>query len=216
MTLPEYPDSFTVNITEAAVSLSPDGSADIIIYEDYHYHRYITMKPIATLGDNDLRKVMFSIYHLPQTEIDSIEVGDNCKPYGVPSLTYLLKAHSQKYASVTGSRMFVPTNLLHKNYMAAADSHLANELFVSHGLRNVEMIVFAIPEGYAVESIPEGTSLSLPFANFSSSVSAEGNTIIITYDYSIQHGTFPGMAEQFNDFEKRVGEAYARKIVLKK
>ena len=216
VTLPEYPDSLNVNITDAHVSLSPDGSAGITIDEDYRYHRYMKMKSLATLGDNDLRKVMFSLYHLPQAEIESLAVDDKCEPYGIPSLTYNLKARSHKYASVTGSRMFVPTNLLHKNYMAAVDSHLASELFVAHGSRNVETMVFTIPEGYAVESMPESTSLSLPFAHFSSSVSAEGNTITITYDYFIKHGTYPGTAGQFHEFEKKVGEVYARKIVLKK
>ena len=216
VTLTEYPDSFNVNITEAAVELSPDGSAYITISEDFRYHRYATMKSLATLSDNDLRKVMFSIYNLPQTEIQSITVDDGRMPFSAPSLSYHFTAHSQKYASATGSRIFVPTNLLHKNYMAAADSHLANELYIAHGSRNVEKIVFTIPEGYAVESIPEGTVISLPFANFSTSVSAEGNTITISYDYFLQHGTYPGIAEHFNEFEKQVGEAYARKIVLKK
>jgi hypothetical protein len=216
VTLPEYPDSFNVNTTEARVALSPDGSADITINEDYRYHRYVGAKPMASLGDNDLRKVMFSLYHLPQTEIQSIVVNDERQPFGVPSLNYCLTAHSLKYASVTGSRLFVPTNLLHKNFTAATDSHLANELYIAHGLRNMETIVFIIPEGYTVESIPESTSITLPFAHFSSSVSTEGDTVTITYDYNIQHGTYPGTAEQFHEFEKKVGEVYGRKIVLKK
>ena len=216
VTLPEYPDSFNVNITDAHVALSPDGSAGITIDEDFRYHRYARMKSIATLGENDLRKVMFSIYNLPQAEIEPIAVDEMCQPYGVPSLTYRLAAHSQKYASVTGSRIFVPTNLLHKNYMAATDSHLANELFIAHGSRNVEKIVVTMPEGYIVESMPESTTLSLPFVRFSSSVSAEGNTITITYEYFIRRGTYPGAAEQFHEFEKKVGEVYARKMVLKK
>ena len=216
VTLPEYPDSLNANITEALVALSSDGSADITIDEDYRYHRHGAMRPIASLDDNDRRKVMFSIYHLPQAEIESIAVNDEVQPFGVPSLTYQMKAHSRKYASITGSRMFVPTNLLHKNYMAASDSHLANELYVAHGSRNVETIVFTIPEGYVVESIPESTTLSLPFVHFSSSVTTEGNTVTITYDYHIQHGTYPGTAEEFHEFEKKVGEVYARKMVLKK
>ena len=216
VTLPEYADSLNINTTEALVALSPDGAADITINEDYRYHRYVAVKGIAKLSDNDLRKVMFSMYHLPQTEIESVVVDDKCQPYDVPSLSYLVKAHSRKYASVTGSRIFVPTNLLHKNYMAATDSHLANELFVAHGSRNVERIIFTIPEGYTIESIPESTTLSLPFVDFSSTVDVEGNTISITNDFFIRHGTYPGTAEQFHEFEKRVGEIYARKIVLKK
>ena len=216
VTLPEYPDSLNVNVTEARVALSPDGSADITINEDYRYHRYARMKSIATLGDNDRRKVMFSIYNLPQAEIQSVVVDDRHEPFSAPSLTYSLKAHSLKYASVTGSRIFVPTNLLHKNFMAAADSHLASELYIAHGSRNVETIVFTLPEGYTLESKPASTTLSLPFAHFSSSVSAEGNTITITYDYLLYRGTYPGAAEQFHEFEKQVGEAYARKMVLKK
>ena len=216
VSLPEYPDSLNVNITEAHVALSPDGAADITINEDFRCHRYARMKTMATLSDNDLRKVMFSLYHLPQAQIESVAVDDGCKPYSMPSLTYRLAAHSQKYASVTGSRIFVPTNLLHKDYTAAADSHLASELSVAHGSRNVETIVFTMPDGYTVESMPESTSLSLPFARFSSSVSAEGNTITITYDYLIRRGTYPGAAELFHEFEKKVGEAYTRKMVLKK
>ena len=72
------------------------------------------------------------------------------------------------------------------------------------------------PEGYTVESMPESTTLSLPFVRFSTSVSAEGNTITITYEYFIRRGTFPGAAEQFHEFEKKVGEVYDRKMVLKK
>ncbi len=216
VTLPEYPDSFNVNITEAHVALSPDGSADIAIDEDFRHHRYVRMKSIATLDDNDLRKAMFSIYHLPQAEIRSIVVNDASQPFGIPSLKYRLTAHSLKYASVTGSRLFVPTNLLHKNFTPSSDSHLANELFVAHGLRNTETIVFDIPEGYTVESIPESTSMSLPFARFSSSVSVDGDTVTITNDYFISHGTYPDAAEKFHEFEKKMGDAFARRLVLKK
>lgn len=216
VTLPEYPDSFNVNTTEAQVTLSPDGSADITIDEDYRYHRYVKMKPIATLSDNDRRKAMFSIYHLPQAEIQSIVVNDDPQPYGAPSLKYWVMAHSLKYASVTGSRIFVPTNLLHKNFTAATDSHLAKELFVGHGSRNLETIVFTIPEGYTVESIPGSTSMSLPFVDFSSTVTVDKNTITITNDYFIRRGTYPDTAEKYYEFEKKMGEVFARKLVLKK
>ncbi len=174
------------------------------------------MKSIATLDDNDLRKVMFSIYHLPQAEIQSVAVDDASQPYGTPSLKYHLTAHSLKYASVTGSRIFVPTNLLHKNFTPASDSHLASELYVAHGSRNTETIVFTIPEGYTVESVPESTSTSLPFVDFSSSVSVDKSTITITNDYFIRRGTYPDTAEKYYQFEKKMGEIFARKLVLKK
>lgn len=216
VTLPEYPDSFNVNTTEARVALAADGSADITIDEDFRYHRYVGMKSIATLDDNDLRKVMFSIYHLPQAEIQSVAVDDASQPYGTPSLKYHLTAHSLKYASVTGSRIFVPTNLLHKNFTPASDSHLASELYVAHGSRNTETIVFTIPEGYTVESVPESTSTSLPFVDFSSSVSVDKSTITITNDYFIRRGIYPDTAEKYYQFEKKMGEIFARKLVLKK
>lgn len=216
LTLPEYPDSCNLNLTEASVELDADGAATISITERYQYHRYARMFPLLSYDDSQLRKVMFALYLLPQAEISEVSVSDDSKPYAMPELAYRLKARSGKYASTTAARLFVPTNLLHKNFSPAPDSHRANELFIGHGSRTCERIVIHLPEGYEIEKTPQPVTLSLPFAEFTSVATLTDGQLVITNDYLLRHGTFTDAATAFNEFEKKLSEVYSRKLVLKK
>lgn len=215
VTLPEYPDTANLNITEVVIDLQNDGYAQVHVSEEFRCHRYLGLVALTKMDDQKRRKVMRDIYLLPQAEIDSLSVRENKIPYAMPVLSYDLYARS-RYASVSGSRLFVPVNPLHKNYTAAIDSHVAQELYVAHGRRNVERIVLTLPDGYETESLPSAVEMDEPFASFKSSVTAQGRQVVIVNDYLIHHGVYPGVAKAFNEFQKKVGDVYNKKLILKK
>lgn len=214
--LPEYPDSCNLNVTEVSVSLDADGTASVDITETFQYHYYGRMYSLKTLDKNDLRKLMYSLYLLPQAEISSTTVIDESSFSGLPSLKYNLKAENCKLAKNTANRLFVPINLLHKNFAPAPDSHRANELYIAHGSRQRERIVITLPQDYEIEKMPESVKLSLPFAEYTSEASLIDGKLVITNDYLRHHGVFPDAVKSFNEFERKISDSYASKIVLKR
>ena len=198
------------------VSLDAAGTASVDISETFQYHYYGRMFSLKTLDRNDLRKVMYSLYLLPQAEIDNVTVVDESVPFGVPTLTYQVKANNCKLAKNTANRLFVPINLLHKNFSPAPDSHRATELYLVHGSRHRERIVITLPQDYEIEKMPQSVKLSLPFAEYTSEVSLIDGQLVDTNDYLRHHGVFPDAVKSFNEFERKISDSYASKIVLKR
>ena len=216
VTLPEYPDSCNLTLAEAIIDVNENGAADITVNTEYRYHRYHLMKELTTLDDNDLRKLMFAIYNLPQTEIKTCGAEDISIPFGMTAVKSNMEAHSRKFANATAARLFVPLNFFHKNFSPAADSHNANELYFPKGAKSSEKIVVCIPKGFQVEKMPQDVSISMPYAEFHSHVSLQGDKLILQNEYIRHKGVFRDAVDGFYEMEKKIAEVYAAKLVLKK
>jgi len=75
----------------------------------------------------------------------------------------------------------------------------------------------ALPEGYAVDEVPDPVNLEMDFASYHSSVSAEGQVLHYERDYKVKAVELP--AEKAADFRRLEGTILADEkanVVLKK
>lgn len=80
----------------------------------------------------------------------------------------------------------------------------------------VDTIVFKIPEGIAVDQVPEPAVVTSDFGLYRSEVQQDGDRLIFTRHVAFYNGRFP--AERYKDyyaFFKEVTQADAQKVVLK-
>ncbi len=81
------------------------------------------------------------------------------------------------------------------------------------------MISLTIPEGYAVESIPQPKAVAMPeeIANFKYNLSNNGNQVQIIYSLDMNHAIVnPDYYETLKSFYKEIINKQTEKIVLKK
>ena len=211
--LPVYPDSTNLMHSDININLSEQGAASINISQSVLNHQYESYIPLLKADEKDRQKYLQKIVHAPQAEIGKVDIQESGA-----KITLDAEIKSQKYATKTGQRLFVPICPLHRGYTVPnANSERVEDIWRDMGYLDTDDITITIPEGYAIEAGPKGVSIDQPFASFSFSIQADDNTIHIKNRLLMKSGTFPkSQYAQLADFIRSINSAYNQKVVLKK
>ena len=211
--LPVYPDSNNLMHSDININLSEQGAASINISQSVLNHQYESYIPLLKADEKDRQKYLQKIVHAPQAEIGKVDIQESGA-----KITLDAEIKSQKYATKTGQRLFVPICPLHRGYTVPnANSERMEDIWRDMGYLDTDDITITIPEGYAIEAGPKGVSIDQPFASFSFSIQADDNTIHIKNRLLMKSGIFPkSQYAQLADFIRSINSAYNQKVVLKK
>ena len=211
--LPVYPDSTNLMHSDININLSEQGAASINISQSVLNHQYESYIPLLKADEKDRQKYLQKIVHAPQAEIGKVDIQESGA-----KITLDAEIKSQKYATKTGQRLFVPICPLHRGYTVPnANSERMEDIWRDMGYLDTDDITITIPEGYAIEAGPKAVSIEHPFASFSFSIQADDNTIHIKNRLLMKSGTFPkSQYAQLADFIRSINSAYNQKVVLKK
>ena len=211
--LPVYPDSTNLMHSDININLSEQGAASIKISQSVLNHQYESYIPLLKADEKDRQKYLQKIVHAPQAEIGKVDIQESGA-----KITLDAEIKSQKYATKTGQRLFVPICPLHRGYTVPnANSERVEDIWRDMGYLDTDDITITIPEGYAIEAGPKGVSIDLPFASFSFSIQTDDNTIHIKNRLLMKSGTFPkSQYPKLADFIRSINSAYNQKVVLKK
>ena len=211
--LPVYPDSTNLMHSDININLSEQGAASINISQSVLNHQYESYIPLLKADEKDRQKYLQKIVHAPQAEIGKVDIQESGA-----KITLDAEIKSQKYATKTGQRLFVPICPLHRGYTVPnANSERVEDIWRDMGYLDTDDITITIPEGYAIEAGPKGISIDQPFASFSFSIQADDNTIHIKNRLLMKSGIFPkSQYAQLADFIRSINSAYNQKVVLKK
>ena len=211
--LPVYPDSTNLMHSDININLSEQGAASIKISQSVLNHQYESYIPLLKADEKDRQKYLQKIVHAPQAEIGKVDIQESGAKIALDA-----EIKSQKYATKTGQRLFVPICPLHRGYTVPnANSERVEDIWRYMGYLDTDDITITIPEGYAIEAGPKGVSIEQPFASFSFSIQADDNTIHIKNRLLMKSGTFlKSQYPKLADFIRSINSAYNQKVVLKK
>ena len=125
---------------------------------------------------------------------------------------------SQRYANVSGQRLFVPICPIHRGYsVPSVGNERQEDVFINTGYLDEDDILLSFPQGYDIEAMPQNTFIEEPFGTFSMTILPTGDGIRLQNRLLMKSGVydksqFPKLVE----FLKSVSSAYAQKLVLKK
>lgn len=213
--LPVYADSTNLMRTSITIDMNAEGAADMTVCQQTFNQQYEDHIPLLKMDEKDRQKVFLRMVHVPQAEVNMLKVSQ------VPSaaqMTLDAKVRSNKYATQTGQRLFVPVCPIHQGYTVPQSSDGRQEdIWMNHGYLDEDDITLTIPEGYVIEARPKDVSMEYPFATFSSTLQVVGNTIHVKNRLLKRSGTFDkSLFPQLAEFFSTVSNAYSQKIVLKK
>ena len=122
------------------------------------------------------------------------------------------------YGTVTGNRIFVPANPMHKKYRAVKkDEKHEQDVIIWYGYVDEEEIDFIIPDGYELENKPEALVVKEPFGTFTWAVVPSDKTIKVITRLDMHSGQWPAsIYTKIQEFEKNVEKIYNQRLVLKK
>ena len=213
--LPVYADSTNLMRTSITIDLNAEGAADMTVCQQTFNQQYEDHIPLLKMDEKDRQKIFLRMVHVPQAEVNMLKVNQ------VPSTAQInldAKVRSNKYATQTGQRLFVPVCPVHQGYTVPKSSDERQEnIWIDNGYLDEDDITLTIPEGYAIEARPKDVSIEYPFATFSSTLQVAGNTIHVKNRLLTRSGTFDkSLFPQLAEFFTTVSSTYSQKIVLKK
>ena len=216
-TIPETPDSLNTETNVISLRLMPDATAISSIKHVYKNHemedaiRFVLYKP-----ENERINDLAESLSVNKAQISNIKTDYHKSEY--PEITISYDMTAEKFANVTGSRMFVTLNPF-RNIWSRIFSASTRKLpiHVQSPVRQTDSIYIELPEGYTIESSPKPVVLQSEFGTFTSSIEIIDNHLTIEHKIHIHSGKYaPESYSEFKTFFKEVDTCLANRIVLKK
>ena len=211
--LPVYPDSTNLMRTSVNISLKDNGAVDLKLSQEALNCQYEDLIPLLKMDEKERQKMIQKIVYAPQSEVARLDIQE----FGA-KMTIEAEIKSQKYASQTGQRLFVPICPLHRGYtVPKANADRTEDVWRDMGYLDEDDITIAIPEGYEIEARPKDVQIEQPFGAFSFTMQVEEGKVHIKNRLLMKSGTFPkALFPQLSDFIRTISGIYNQKIVLKK
>ena len=210
--LPVYPDSTNLMRTSVNISLNENGAVDMKLSQQATNRQYESLIPLLKMDEKDRQKTIQRIVYAPQAEISQLDIQESGA-----NITIDADIKSQRYATKTGQRLFVPICPLHRGYtVPTANADRKEDIWRDLGYLDEDDITITIPEGFEIEAGPKNVSLNQPFASFSFMMQVEGDKIHIHNRLLMKSGAFPkSQFPQLADFIRTINNIYNQKVVLK-
>lgn len=211
--LPVYADSTNLMLNKIHIRIDSNGAADVSLSQNSHNWQYEHNIPLLKMDETDRHKALQRIIRVPQAEIGRMDVKEDGA-----TITVNADVRSQRYATITGQRLFVPICPIHNGYTIPPSlPNREEDIFMKNGYLDKDEITLTIPEDYDIEAIPKDITMEQPFGTFSFIMKREGSELHIQNRLLMRSGTYDkSQYPQFVDFMKTVNRIYSQKIVLKK
>ena len=213
VTLPVYPDTTNLMRSTIRLEIENGGAANVTLSQETRNSQYEDRRALLHMDEKERQKVLQRIVRVPQAEIGKIDVRED-----VATITLDAEIKSQKYATTTGQRLFVPVCPIHRGYSAPnAIADRKEDVWVEEGYVDEDNITIAIPEGYEMEAMPKSFEIDKPFGSFSFVLLPGENNIIVKNRLIMKSGQYDkSLYPELIDFIKTISNTYAQKVVLKK
>jgi hypothetical protein len=210
--LPVYEDSTNLMRSDIHIQLDPTGAADISFKRTAHNRQYEHYLPLLKMDNKERQQALNRMMRIPQAEISNLDVNESGA-----ALTIETNIRSQKYATMTGQRLFVPLNPGINSYtIPSANNNRQERIWIKMGYLDEDHISLTIPEGYEIEALPKDENIEKPFGTFNSSIQIDGQEIRVTYRLLMKSGDYDkSLFPELTDFLKVINKAYNQRIVLK-
>lgn len=218
ITLPQYADSLNLQRSRVTVNLAADGTASMRLDQKSFYRQYEDKIPLRYFEEKKFRENLLSMIYAPSGTFKSSSIVEEKNPLSAPCMTINADLENIHYGTVTGNRLFVPANPMHKNYRAVKkDEKREQDVIIRYGYVDEEEMEFIIPEGYELENKPEALVVKEPFGTFTWAVVPDGKIVKVITRLEKHSGQWPAsIYQKIQEFEKNVEKHYNQRIVLKK
>src|SRR5260221_1645407 len=134
----------------------------------------------------------------------------------IPSAMVELDLTLNRYASVSGKRLFVAPNLMNRmSYVPEKITDRKTDVVTKSNFVDLDTIIFSIPENLYPEFIPQPVKINSKFGEYEANFKFDAGKVVYTRRLKMWKGRFP--KETYNelvDFYKNVSKADNTKLVF--
>ncbi len=219
--IPAYPDSLRVEADRMEVRLAADGSARVAVERTTRLDCAERFFDFAELKADDARKFLLSGVQGHPEDFRVESFSDNFRNYDgtpgyVPEARVRFSFGVSGVGRVNGDRMFVRV-FPYQVAMSAQKSARKHDMVVGRATTSRDSVFIVVPEGYAVEHLPEGRTLSCPVADFRQEFRQVDGGVLAVCEIRMKPGRMPAADyPEYRELAKAVNKAYESSLVLKK
>ncbi|MFD2573876.1 DUF3857 domain-containing protein [Spirosoma soli] len=202
----------TVKLTDQG-----DATADVLtrytgLQQDDHanvFHR---------LNQDDQRSWLLKHIRIPTFELNTFTFSEEAGQ--LPTFVETLKIDVRRWATASGTRLFLPLNLMSALSPATPLSQprrAAVELNANYDFEDSDTITYQLPKGYAPEYELTPLTVESKFGRYTAQVTVEGERVTYIRRVTMHRGRFPASAySDWVDFRKKVAKADRAQMVFVK
>lgn len=199
----------------ASVTINPDGSMQSDAKTRFTGYQYDNVSSQFTESQEDQKKELLEDFAIPGLVINSFSY--NTKKEKIPEAIETVNMASPKYATKTGTRLFIPLNILNQRKSSPAKvENRKMPVIQSYAYHDKDSIVFTLPSGFVSETVPRPKVITTEFGEYHSSVTLEKDKAVYIREVKINNGTWPKEKyQEVVDFYAGIVSSDKAKLVLK-
>jgi hypothetical protein len=213
---PVYDVTSNIQTRTATVNLTEDGNATALIKTSYSGLKYESdgLHFILENQFDEQKKWVERNTSIPVFNINSYKI-ENHKAK-IPTAIVHLDLKLNRFASVSGKRMFITPNLMNRStYIPEKVENRKTNVVRRFAYTDIDTIKYQMPDGIYPEFLPDPVKFKSPFGEYESSYILNEKGLLYIRRVRINKGEFP--ADSYNeliDFYKSVSKADNQKLVF--
>lgn len=197
------------------VTINPTGSVHVTAKTTYRGYDYEDVSSNLTENKKEQEKEILSRLGIPGITLNSFEYQD--KQNIIPEVSELIDLSSDLFVSKTGSRLFVPLNILNQK-MTVPSKIKDRKMPVKQTIAYSEhdSLRIQLPEGFQTETMPKEKFLKTEFGEYQSKTTQQNDQVYFVRQLKIFKGEWPKERyQELTDFYTTVSLNDKGKLVLK-
>lgn len=204
-----------IQFRTAEVQIDSDGAMKSNVKTRYSGYQYDNVSSFLDESKTDQEKELLEDIGIPSLKINSF--GYEVKKERIPEALESLAMSSSKYATKTGTRIFIPLNILNQRNSAPAQvENRRMPVIQKYPYYDKDSITFQLPKGYLTESIPRNKTISNEYGEYISKITVHDNQLIYVRELKVNRGFW--LKENYQavvEFYSSIANNDKAKLVLK-
>lgn len=205
-------DNYMVSSSTVTIDGVGDGTAIINVTNSGLYYE-VTL-PIIRATDKERKDLLVESISIPNFEIRNYSYKETKSL--VPKIEEEIDLFVKSYGTLLGERILFEANMFNKHdFKFRRSSNRNSDIILNYDVREIDTIVYEIPLGFSLETIPPEVELSSDFVYYKSHVHINENKLMYVRKFEINKGKYPSSRYiEFKKLSKDISSADKQKVVL--
>lgn len=213
---PVYSAAQNLQSRTADVIVDLSGNARARVRTAYHGLQFENDHLNTIVNDqyDDQKKWVLHNTQLPSFDLQSFNVESSKDK--LPTAIVNLELSLNRFANVSGKRIFLTPNLLNRNtYVPEPVEHRKTNVVKRFAYTDVDTIHYRLPEQIYPEFLPKDVSITSRFGEYYATFKVENGSLTYTREIKMNKGTFPPESyQELIDFYRNISKADNIKMVF--
>ncbi|SMO34968.1 protein of unknown function [Saccharicrinis carchari] len=194
---PKYGKTENKLYRNAEVEVMASGDCTAQLVSSYTGLEYDAKHRLTAVDKEQQLKMLYKDFDIPNFTINSFNL--NNTQTSQPKLFEEINLTLPKYASSSGTRLFLPLNLASKwDYVPRKVKNRSFDIHVHSEFLNTDTICYTLPDSYIIEVLPEDVSLESKYGIYKSEIKLNGNKLIYARRIEFNSGIYT--SDEYSDF----------------